>query len=154
MKGEQFNKLLERKLEESRTVLAGKADEYSHGGDRLSNFKRAAELAGCTPEKALIGFVTKHIIALYDFVDALPGRCMTLEQWAEKTGDIRNYMILLDGLIEERIGGAVIESRAVVPGYARPASVNCVSCNKPLGSNSPACPACRVFNEFNPLVGA
>lgn len=101
---DQWNELLERKLANTRTVLAGKAEEYSHDGDRLSNFKRAAELLQCTPEEALLGFVTKHVIALYDFTAALGvGRCMTLEQWAEKTGDIRNYMLLLDGLIEERL---------------------------------------------------
>ena len=70
----------------------------------MSNFKRAAGMLDCTPEQALLSFVTKHITALYDFVQALgDGRCMTLDQWAEKTGDIRNYMILLDALIEERL---------------------------------------------------
>ncbi len=103
MNANTFNELLERKLADSRTVLAGKATEYSHGGDRLSNFKRAADTLRCTPEAALLGFVTKHITALYDFVAALPDGNITLEQWAEKTGDIRNYMLLLDGLIEERL---------------------------------------------------
>jgi len=98
-----FNELLERKLADSRTVLASKATEYSHGGDRLSNFKRAAGMLNCEPEAALLAFVTKHITALYDFVATLPDGNITLEQWAEKTGDIRNYMILLDGLIEERM---------------------------------------------------
>jgi len=102
-----FNELLERKLDESRTVLGIKAREYSYGGDRLSNFKRAAEMLNTTPEAALLGFVTKHITALYDFVASLPGGSITLEQWAEKTGDIRNYMVLLDGLIEERRGAAL-----------------------------------------------
>ena len=103
MNADTFNQLLERKLADSRAVLASKATEYSHGGDRLSNFKRAAGMLDCEPEAALLGFVTKHITALYDFVAGLPGGDITLEQWAEKTGDIRNYMILLDGLIEERL---------------------------------------------------
>lgn len=104
MTPEAFNELLERKLTETRSVLASKATEYAHGGDRLSNFKRAAGLLNSTPEAALLGFVTKHITALFDFIQALEdGRCMPLDQWAEKTGDIRNYMILLDGLLEERL---------------------------------------------------
>ena len=123
MNTEQFNELLERKLADSRTVLAGKAEEYSHGGDRLSNFKCAATILNCTPEKALLGFVTKHITALYDFVDALPdGRQYTVEQWAEKTGDIRNYMILLDGLIEERLAVADVPTIKV-----------CINCERPYG---------------------
>jgi len=104
MNAQTFDELLERKLSDSRSVLAGKAEEYSHGGDRLSNFKRAAKMLNCTPEAALLSFVTKHITALYDFVTALPNGSITIEQWSEKTGDIRNYMILLDGLIEERLG--------------------------------------------------
>ena len=140
MQSSQFNELLERKLADSRTVLAGKADEYSHGGDRLSNFKRAAELAGCTPEKALIGFVTKHIVALYDFVDALPDRCMTLEQWAEKTGDIRNYMILLDGLIEERLDNRIHKQKSPIPPVAPPCVPDvCPDCHN---DGSPLCPTC------------
>ena len=109
MDARKFNELLERKLSDSRTVLAGKATEYSHGGDRLSNFKRAAKMLNCTPEAALLGFVTKHITALYDFVATLPDGTITLGQWAEKTGDIRNYMLLLDGLIEERVSGVTSE---------------------------------------------
>lgn len=102
MDSNQFNAILESKLEESRVVLAAKAAEYAHG-DRLSNFKRAGEFLGCTPEAALWGFVSKHIIALGDFIAALDkGHVMTKAQWDEKTGDIRNYMILLDALLAER----------------------------------------------------
>lgn len=105
---EEFNQLLAIKFADSAEVLGAKAVEYAHGGDRLSNFKEAASFLHCTPEKALMGFVTKHIIALRDFVEALEnGKCATPEQWAEKTGDIRNYMLLLDGLLMERFSKEV-----------------------------------------------
>lgn len=99
----EFDLFLEEKLEDMRLILAAKAEEYAHG-DRLSNFKKTAEFLDCTPEKALWGFVTKHIIALNDFIaDLEKGRMVPIEQWEEKIGDIRNYMILLDALVAERL---------------------------------------------------
>ncbi len=85
-------------------TLGSKADEYARAGDRLSNFKKAAQLMNCTPEKALFGFVAKHMVALSDFVNDLDnGVNQTPERWVEKTGDIINYMVLLEALVIERI---------------------------------------------------
>ena len=83
-------------------ILGAKGKEYARG-DRLSNFKKAAILMGCTPERALFGFVSKHIVALSDFVgDLEKGHVQALEQWDEKLGDIIVYMILLEALVIER----------------------------------------------------
>jgi hypothetical protein len=112
MNATEFEDFLEGKLRETRMVLATKGNEYAHG-DRLSNFKRAAEFLDCTPEKALWGFVSKHIIALNDFIaDLEKGRMTPIEQWEEKIGDIRNYMVLLDALVIERLEVANGESHA------------------------------------------
>jgi len=84
-------------------IAGAKGDEYTRDGDRLGNFKRAASLLRCTPEKALMSFVAKHIIALYDFLNELErGNIRDMNQWLEKTGDIIVYMILLEGLLIER----------------------------------------------------
>lgn len=84
-------------------TLGAKAAEYSRNGDRLSNFKYAAELLRCTPEKALWAFATKHIVSIADFIgDLEAGKCPDLTQWNEKITDIVNYMILLEALIIER----------------------------------------------------
>ena len=95
-----FNQVLAKTHARMDAVLKSKATEYAHGGDRLSNFKDAAELNGCTPEQALWGFVTKHIIALKDFIKS--GETRPLEQWEEKIGDIQNYMVLLEAIVSER----------------------------------------------------
>lgn len=100
---EFMNSVLNNRLFLTEKVLGSKADEYARG-DRLSNFKKAAQLMNCTPEKALFGFVAKHIVALSDFVNDLDsGVNQTPERWTEKTGDIINYMILLEALIIERV---------------------------------------------------
>lgn len=111
MNNEDFEALIFKRKERISLILSSKAVEYARG-DRLSNFKEAAEFLHCTPEKALLGFVTKHMIALRDFVEDLEkGHCASGEQWDEKLGDIINYMILLEALLEERQAVQVPDNR-------------------------------------------
>jgi len=73
-------------------------------------------MLGCTPKEALWGFVSKHIIATQSFIkrDAqrisaprssmgftVGGSFVPYSQWEEKIGDIRAYLLLLDGLVRE-----------------------------------------------------
>ena len=104
MNTESFNKVVSHRIETIQRVLAAKAEEYARG-DRLSNFKRAASIQGITPEKALVGMKSKHDVALQDFINDLDtGKIQCYERWNEKIGDVINYLILLDGLVQERIG--------------------------------------------------
>ena len=75
-------------------------DEYTGIDDRLLNFKLAATLQRCTPEQALLGFVAKHIVSVYDTINRGYKRDETY--WKEKLGDIINYCILLSALIKEK----------------------------------------------------
>ena len=103
MTNEEFESLVNNRLYLIKKTLNTKANEYARG-DSLSNFKQAGHLLHCTPERALLGFVVKHIVALADFVNDLEGGLnQTSDRWSEKIGDITNYMILLEGLIVERI---------------------------------------------------
>ena len=102
MKSEPFDVILQTILKRVKSVLGAKADEYARG-DRLSNFKRAAALLNSTPEKALVGMLTKHWVSILDLVDDLDsGRRASDEMWDEKIIDIINYMILLKALTVER----------------------------------------------------
>jgi len=99
----EFNKLLKEILERTTNVLETKSDEYSTDEDKLHNFKRAGKMLGCTPERALIGMWTKHIISILDIVDAKDdGIEPDWERVEEKIGDAINYLILLEALIKER----------------------------------------------------
>ena len=103
MNQEQFTEILKNHIDHIEATLGRKADEYARG-DRLSNFKDAAALMGCTPERALFGFVSKHIIALSDFIkDLEDGKMRHRSQWDEKIGDIACYMPLLTALLVERL---------------------------------------------------
>jgi len=99
MKAENFNKIVEEQVEHIRQVLIKKADEYNLEEDRLGFFKRAGTFAQTTPEKALYGFLLKHLVSLNDMV--VSGDKYSKELWLEKITDIENYLILLLGLLED-----------------------------------------------------
>lgn len=102
MKTKDFTKIVEARLKKTKDTLIAKADEYARG-DRLSNFKQIAAMRKITPEDALLGLVSKHWIAINDFVDDLDKNLIQpYERWDEKIGDIIAYMLLLDALIQER----------------------------------------------------
>jgi hypothetical protein len=106
MNQEQLNAVVVETTKEIASTLTRKGEEYADAdGDRLDNFKQLANLQHSTPERALLGLVGKHIVALFDFArrDAqgddpeIPN-----EQWEEKTGEIIAYMVLLRALLAER----------------------------------------------------
>ena len=102
MNTDDFNKLVEEKIEWIRNTLIKKGAEYSRGGDRLSNFKVAAKVLNQTPEQALRGMWIKHVVSILDFVeDISSGKKIVPAVWAEKQGDVMTYMILLEGLLRK-----------------------------------------------------
>ena len=63
----EFNVVLEQQYRKCADVLAHKKKEYTGDRiDRLSAFKIAASLQGCTPKAALAGMMSKHVVSLYD----------------------------------------------------------------------------------------
>ncbi len=71
-------------------ALHYKAAEYAHNGDRLWNFKKAAELRGCSPEEACQMFALKHLVSMFDILDGNLDRRYA----EEKFGDFVSYQIL------------------------------------------------------------
>ena len=59
----------------------------------------ANPFAQTTPEKALYGFLLKHLVSLNDMI--VSGEKYSKELWLEKITDIENYLILLLGLLED-----------------------------------------------------
>jgi len=106
MNQEKFDEILERRIELIRSVLSRKRAEYAPGGgDRLHNFKRAANMLSCSPERALVGMLSKHLVSILDMVDAIDqrGEFPLWELVEEKIGDSINYLILIEAMIKERI---------------------------------------------------
>uniref|UniRef100_A0A6M3ITI3 Uncharacterized protein n=1 Tax=viral metagenome TaxID=1070528 RepID=A0A6M3ITI3_9ZZZZ len=97
MDNETFKIEVENSHNRSKRVLIRKEAEYSSGKDRLDQFHRAASAQNINPCEALIGMATKHFTSIADM--AKDPTIHTMKQWREKTGDLRNYTILLEALL-------------------------------------------------------
>jgi hypothetical protein len=97
---EEFEAILESRLSAIKQVLGNKAKEYAIG-DRLYNFKRAAEILRVKPQEALLGMLMKHLVSVLDLVE---GSIPPTEYMVnEKIGDAINYLILLEAIFKESI---------------------------------------------------
>jgi hypothetical protein len=94
-----FNELVNARCSKIRTTLNKKAKEYATDDDRFHNFNKAGQMLGSTPEKALWGFLMKHIVSVSDMVEH--PEIVTKELIDEKIGDCVNYFILLEGLLQQ-----------------------------------------------------
>ncbi len=101
MKHEDFDGVVDAIMKECKRVLSNRSEHYSSESDRLHNFKRAAALLETTPEDALAGMWTKHIVSVFDMIDNIENQT-DLNLWNEKLHDLINYAILLKALIIER----------------------------------------------------
>ena len=122
MKFDDFDRLVEYVVRERiKGVMCKKSAEYARGGDKLYNFKRAAEVSGKTPLECLQGMKLKHDVSILDMLadEADPSKGPhSLELWEEKISDDINYHILMLALLYEKHGwdlpGLITETK---PGY-------------------------------------
>ena len=102
MNAKDFDKIVAARMVWCNKTLCAKGDEYARDGDRLWNFKVAARKLNCHPAEALAGMMVKHTVSVDDIIDGLAnGIVPPKELVAEKIGDSINYLLLLEGLIEE-----------------------------------------------------
>ena len=99
----EFDKMLEDRLKGITSLLKTKNEEYAKTGT-FHNFDRAAQILQCSPERALVGFWTKHLVSVLDLLEDLEAperfsdeRFQTL--WREKIGDLIAYGLLLDIMV-------------------------------------------------------
>lgn len=100
MKYDTFIESVNATLTHCCELLLSKGQEYNSEEDRLAAFKQAAALERTTPQRALFGMVSKHLVSLQNMCDT-EIRDYTPEKWKEKIGDTINYMLLLKGLVDE-----------------------------------------------------
>lgn len=101
MDNKNFTTIVEARLEKLKANMAKKGDVYAFQ-DRLGNFSKAAGFLGCSSERALWGYVTKHIVALHDFITVINNQGnISPAELEEKIGDIMAYMILLEAILIE-----------------------------------------------------
>lgn len=100
MTAQEFNVLLEQRIQKIRDTLQYKATEYA-SDDRLHNFK--SDVGGLqldeSPEQVCWGYLRKHLQSIYDMVTGLKKPTLTMIN--EKIGDGINYLILLEAILIE-----------------------------------------------------
>ena len=97
MTNEEFEVVVEEAIQRSKKTLNEKGKEYTGETDRLEMFQLAGDLQSIPETQALFGMATKHIISIANMVKRPSD--YTKEQWYEKTGDLRNYTILLEAVL-------------------------------------------------------
>jgi len=103
MKSEDFNKIVSDRQAACLKILDTRKSQYAPEDDRLSNFKTAAAFQNTTPESALLGMLSKHLVAISDFIRTQRFREEDFTQWEEKITDSINYLHLLEALVQERL---------------------------------------------------
>jgi hypothetical protein len=100
---QEFNAVVDARIDKIRNVLQSKAKEYATNDDRMHNFNWAAQLDGETPEQALWGMFKKHLCSVHDLVvwsECCPEK-ITEHLIDEKIGDTINYCILLEAMLNK-----------------------------------------------------
>ena len=99
-KQELCNKIIQEVLDRCSKLLVSKQTEYAPDLDPLANFKKGAQMSGMTEEQVLWMYCLKHLVSVRDIVfQEVPA---TKEVIREKTGDIINYMVLLNCIVAEK----------------------------------------------------
>lgn len=100
-KQELYSKTIEETLNRCASLLTKKQEEYAPDEDPLANFKKGAKVSGLTEEQVLYMYCVKHLVSIRDIVFGVVPSSRELIQ--EKTGDIINYMTLLNCITEEKL---------------------------------------------------
>lgn len=99
MTHKEFNEVVENELAYVKELLTSKSKEYDFGQDRFHSFKVGGELQGISQEKCLLGYLTKHIVSIYDMCHEVEN--FSYDKFVEKITDYLNYGLLLLGMIAE-----------------------------------------------------
>lgn len=103
MNNEDFTILVNGTIAATGSLLVSKGAEYAGTADRLSNFKRGANLTGATPLQVAFIYASKHYDSLSTFIrkDASGEPQALSEPIAGRLDDLINYCILMKAIIQE-----------------------------------------------------
>jgi hypothetical protein len=102
MTREDFSRRVEKRIDLIRQTLLTKHKEYAKDDNVFRNFDEAAGGLSLhsTSAEVLWSYMTKHLVSIKDIVsDNVP---VTNEVVSEKIGDVINYLILLEAMLNEK----------------------------------------------------
>jgi hypothetical protein len=94
----EFDKLLDKMIEEEREIGTKKGIEYTAQDDRLDNFKRLGKELGLDPKVILWVYLKKHLDSIASYIKTNKTYSEPIEG---RIKDARVYLSLLRGLVEE-----------------------------------------------------
>ena len=105
MNQKAFITLLEKIFDRTRQVLARKRNEYIHNQDVFSSFKKGTQMSfHSMPEKVAWEYACKHLESIKSMLDNIDkGQEPDAELINEKFGDAINYLILIEGMLKDRL---------------------------------------------------
>jgi hypothetical protein len=102
MTKQQFDYIINNRLETIKNLLLTKGKEYIRNNDMLHNFHRAAEMRRTNSTEALQGMLDKHLVSWLDIVDDVKNnKDINPNILNEKIGDIITYFLLAECTIVE-----------------------------------------------------
>lgn len=102
MTREEFSKKVEKRIDLIRQTLLTKHKEYAKDDNVFRNFDEAAGgfSLHSTSAEVLWSYMTKHLVSIKDIV--AEGKPVRPEVVSEKIGDVINYLILLEAMLNEQ----------------------------------------------------
>lgn len=110
----QFQELFNEFLEHEMELLNVKRGEYTEDGeaDSLQNFRQVAAFEGRSPEEVCLTYIIKHMQSLQravstgDYDYSWWQECQGVEGIKQRIADIRNYLLLLAAILDDKEGDA------------------------------------------------
>jgi hypothetical protein len=110
-----FNNHVIKRLDEIKTLLVSKGNEYANSADAHHNFKKATELSlHNKPEQVLWEYCVKHLQSIRDIVT---GKSVDYSIVKEKTGDVIAYMLILESMYSPVQHDTITETPVTTTGF-------------------------------------
>ena len=102
---DKFEILLNKVFDRTRNVLTKKSKEYATDEDVFQSFKNGTGFSFHNEaEKVAYEYLCKHLESIQTMLSDLNNNPPDEEYINEKIGDAINYLIIIEGLLKERIG--------------------------------------------------
>jgi len=111
MTQEEFDEIVENRLQKVRELLLVKGKEYIRNNNPLHNFEVGVDISGQFSTRVLDGFMLKHYISYRDILNDIDkGKLPSNELVEEKLGDLIIYFILQEANIKNIINEKIYNS--------------------------------------------
>lgn len=100
----KFKLLLEGIFNRTESMFKTKRGEYANDHDVFKSFKNGVGFSMHNePEQVAYEYLCKHLESIQSIIKKLPEEAPRYEVINEKFGDAINYLIIIEGLLKERM---------------------------------------------------